>query len=126
MGRLLILSVVVVGALSGTAVASAAQVVRTVRANLNHGHREKVQLLTGSKANPYGGTTRIPVRWVRVVDRTGGETVITRVSPRIEHLPWRRGLKVPDVGGDGRREIFYVGWRGNAGAVPVFAGVLGW
>jgi hypothetical protein len=127
MRRGLLFTCVATCVLLPSATASAAHVVHSVRANLDHdAHLERVQVMAGSRANPYGGTDRIPVHWIRVVDRMDGQTVRRRVSPRVEHLPSYRGLKVRDVGGDSRREIFYDGWNGNAGAVPVFAGVVAW
>jgi hypothetical protein len=107
--------------------ASAVTVVRTVPANLDgDGHIERVQLMKGTRPNPYGGTMPLAVRFVRVLDRVKGQRVTERVSPRLEHIPRHRGFAVRDLAGDGRREVFYRGFNGGAGAVPVYSGVRRW
>ena len=88
-------------------------------------HMEHVRLMLLLKPNPFGGTVPIREHWLQVVDRVGGRTVKARISPILEHmLP--RWITIADLDKDGRPEIFYRGFNGGAGAVPVFAGIRGW
>ena len=79
----------------------------------------------GIEPNPFGGTLPIPRHWLEVVDRAGGHVVVTRISPFLEHLR-QRWVKVGDFNAQGRALVFYHGFDGNAGSVPVFAGIRGW
>jgi hypothetical protein len=108
------------------AAAGAPTVVHGWRVNLDgDAHVEHVQLMLQLKPNPSGGTVPIRWHWLQVVDRVGGHTVKTRITPIVEHmLP--RWIRIGDFNRDGRPEIFYRGFTGGAGAVPVYAGIRGW
>ena len=112
--------------LPAQALASGATVVHGWRVNLDgDAHMEHVRLMLVLKPNPFGGTVPIREHWLQVVDRVGGRTVKTRITPILEHmLP--RWIRLADLNTDGRPEIFYRGFNGGAGAVPVFAGIRGW
>jgi len=112
--------------LPAQALASGATVVHGWRVNLDgDAHMEHVRLMLQLKPNPFGGTVPIRQHWLQVVDRVGGRTVKTRITPILEHmLP--RFIRIADLNTDGRPEIFYRGFNGGAGAVPVFAGIRGW
>src|SRR5690348_13432184 len=107
--------------------AQSATVVRGWPVNLDSDpHIEHVRLMLAYKPNPFGGTVPIKQHWLQVVDRVGGRIVKVRITPIVEHmLP--RFVKIGDLnGGGGRPQIFYWGNNGNAGAVPVYAGIRGW
>jgi hypothetical protein len=109
-----------------SAYAQAPTVVRTWRANLDGDpHVEHVRLMLALKPNPFGGTVPIRQHWLQVVDSVGGRVVKARITPIVEHmLP--RWVRIADLNAAGRPEIFYHGFNGGAGAVPVFAGIRGW
>jgi hypothetical protein len=120
-----ILAPIFAAVLASSAPAAAAQaptVVHVWRVNLDaDAHVEHVRLMRKLDPNPYGGTLPIPRHWLQVVDRVNGRLVVTRISPFLEHLmpPW---VKIGDFNAQGRPLVFYHGFEGNAGAVPVFAG----
>jgi hypothetical protein len=96
------------------------------RANLDgDAHMEHVRLMRKLEPNPYGGTLPIPRHWLQVVDRVGGHVVVTRISPFMEHL-LPRWVRIGDFNAQGRALVFYHGFDGNAGAVPVFSGIRAW
>ena len=109
--------------------AAAAQpptVVHVWRANLDgDAHVEHVRLMLQLEPNPFGGTLPIRRHWLEVVDRVGGHVVVARISPFVEHL-LPRWVQIGDFNASGRAEVFYHGFDGGAGAVPVFAGIRGW
>lgn len=108
------------------AATQAPTVVHVWRANLDaDAHVEHVRLMRKLEPNPFGGTLPIPRHWLEVVDRAGGHVVVTRISPFLEHLR-QRWVKVGDFNAQGRALVFYHGFDGNAGSVPVFAGIRGW
>jgi hypothetical protein len=117
------------GALLGLpaqAAASAPTVVHAWRVNLDgDAHVEHVRLMLALRPNPFGGTVPLRQHWLQVVDRVGGKTVTARVTPILEHL-LPRSVRIGDLDAGGRPEIFYEGFNGGAGAVPVFAGVRAW
>jgi len=56
------------------------RVAKRIRANLDRdGGVEQVEIVAGSRRNPYGGTVRIPIRYVRVVDRVQGRLLKRRI-----------------------------------------------
>lgn len=120
------LTLALVLGLPAQAMASAPTVVHSWRVNLDHdAHLEHVRLMLAIEPNPFGGTLPIRRHWLQVVDRVGARTVKRRISPRLEHL-LPRWVKIGDFAADGRVEIFYHGFNGGAGAVPVSAGIRGW
>jgi hypothetical protein len=71
--------------------------------------REAVQLLTGTRPNPYGGTAPLPTAHIRVLDRRNGHLLKRRISPRkIE----RARFRIRDLNRDDRPEIWFNGLRG--------------
>jgi hypothetical protein len=127
--RRAILALVFAGVLWFPATAAAAQtptVVHVWRANLDgDAHVEHVRLMLRLEPNPYGGTLPIRRHWLEVVDRVGGHFVIARISPTMDHL-FPRWVRIADFNGNGREQVFYHGFDGGAGAVPVFTGIRGW
>jgi hypothetical protein len=110
------------------AVADAATptVVHGWRVNLDgDAHLEHVRLMLAFKPNPFGGTVPIKQHWLQVVDRVGGQVVKVRVTPIVEHMQ-PRWIRIQDLNGRGRPEIFYRGFNGGAGNVPLFACIRGW
>jgi hypothetical protein len=106
--------------------ASAPTVVHVWRANLDgDAHIEHVRLMLALEPNPFGGTVPIRKHWLEVVDRTGGHFVIATITPRIEHL-LPRWVRIGDFNASGHPQIFYHGFDGGAGAVPVFDGIRSW
>lgn len=102
---------------------ASARVVRPIRANLDgDGRVERVEVVAGSRANPYGGTVRIPVQYVRVVDRIRGKLIKRRLSPKVE----RAVAKVRDFNVDGKRDVWFAGSSGNGGAAPHWFGLYDW
>jgi hypothetical protein len=94
--------------------------VHTWHANLDgDAHRELVQLVkNGSIPNGH--------RWLRVVDRAGGQLVFARISPRVEFLT-ASDVKVEDMNArPTRAEVFYVGNIGGTAGSPTYAGIRGW
>jgi hypothetical protein len=111
---------VLAAALATAAPAGAATVVHTWHANLDgDAHRELVQLVKN-------GTTPTGHRWVRVVDRVGGQTVTARISPRVEFMT-ASDVKVEDMNArPGRDEVYYFGNIGGTAGSPTYAGIRGW
>ena len=111
------------------ATAPAAQtptVVHVWRANLDgDAHIEHVRLMLRLEPNPFGGTLPIRQHWLEVVDRVGGHFVVARISPLVEHL-LPRWVQIGDFDANRRNQVFYHGFDGGAGAVPLFAGIRGW
>jgi hypothetical protein len=113
-------------ALPAGAQAKAPTVVHTWRVNLDSDpHIERVRLMLALEPNPYGGTVPIQRRWLQVVDRVGGRVVKARITPVVEHMQ-PRWIHIEDLNARGRPEIFFRGFIGGAGAVPVYAGIRGW
>jgi hypothetical protein len=109
-----------------SATAAAPTAVHVWRVNLDgDAHIEKVQLMLALKPNPFGGTVPIREHWLEVVDSVGGHTVTARISPMLEHL-FPRWVQIGDLNAQGRPEIFYHGFNGGAGSVPVSSGIRGW
>jgi hypothetical protein len=107
----------------GGAASVSARVARVIRSDLDlDGRAEQVEVIAGSRANPFGGTVRIPVQYVRVVDRIGGKLVKRRLSPRVE----RASAKVRDFNADGRPDVWFDGSSGNGGAAPQWFGLYDW
>jgi hypothetical protein len=101
-------------------------VVHVWRANLDgDAHVEHVRLMLQLEPNPFGGTLPIRRHWLQVVDRVGGHVIVARISPFVEHL-LPRWVQIGDFHASGRAEVFYHGFDGGAGAVPLFAGIRGW
>lgn len=127
--RRVILALTFAAVLSVPAPAAAAQVPTVAhvwRANLDgDAHVEHVRLMRKLVPNPFGGSLPIPRHWLQVVDRVNGHLVVARISPFVEHL-LPRWVRIGDFDRQGRGEVFYHGFDGNAGAVPVFAGIRGW
>jgi hypothetical protein len=114
------------GQAAATTTATAPTVVHVWRVNLDgDGHIEKVQLMLALKPNPFGGTEPIRKHWLEVVDSVGGHTVTARISPMLDHL-FPRWVQIANLNARGRPEIFYHGFNGGAGSVPVSAGIRGW
>ena len=108
------------------AAAKGPTIVHVWRANLDaDAHIEHVRLMRKLEPNPYGGTLPIPRHWLQVVDRVGGHVVVTRITPFMEHL-LPRWVRIGDFNARGRALVFYHGFDGNAGAVPVFSGIRAW
>src|SRR6185312_16258508 len=111
------------------ATAPAAQtptVVHVWRANLDgDAHIEHVRLMLRLEPNPLGGTLPIRQHWLEVADRVGGHFVVARISRLVEHL-LPRWVQMGDFDANRRNQVFYHGFDGGAGAVPLFAGIRGW
>ena len=126
MRRLILALTIAACGLSFPAGAAAAPlVVHSWRVNLDaDAHMEHVQLVVSDTAGAHAGP---PVRthWLRIVDRVAGRTVTVRISPMLDHLQ-ARWVTFGDFDVHGRLQIFYHGFDGGAGAVPVFAGIRGW
>lgn len=103
-------ALVILAVLALSATASEAAVKRSVRVNLDDDARqERVQLITTTRPNPFGGTAPLPVAYVRVVDRRRGRLVMNRItSRRVE----RARFKVRDVNRDRRGEVWFNGVQG--------------
>jgi hypothetical protein len=105
--------------------AATPEVVHAWRANLDADpHMEHVRLVVSETASAGGGA---PVRkhWLEIVDRVAARTVTVRISPELDHLR-ARWVTFGDFAARGRLQLFYHGFDGSAGAVPVYAGIRGW
>ena len=99
------------------------RVAKRIRANLDRdGRVEQVEIVAGSRRNPYGGTVRIPIRYVRVVDRVQGRLLKRRISAMVEFAR----VKVRDFNRDGRLDIWFAGVSGNGGTAPHWFGLFDW
>ena len=94
----------------GAASDGRADVTRTAKKNLDgDARREAVQLLTGTRLNPYGGTAPLPMAHIRVLDRRNGHLLKRRISPqRVE----RARFRIRDLNRDDRPEIWFNGLQG--------------
>jgi hypothetical protein len=121
-----VVAVVAMTCLAAPAYAQTPVVVHGWLANLDSDpHIEHVRLMLAYKPNPFGGTVPIKQHWLQVVDRVGGRVVKVRITPIVEHMR-PRWIRIEDLNAHGRPEIFYQGFNGNAGSVPVYAGIRGW
>jgi hypothetical protein len=124
--RRLTLALTLAAVLAHPAAATAAPVVvHDWRVNLDADpHMEHVQLVLATTTRS-GGGGEVRTHWLRIVDRVGGRTVTERITPVLDHLR-ARWVTFGDFDARGRLQIFYHGFDGGAGAVPVFAGIRGW
>ena len=114
------LAVLAVALVTAAPAGAAVSVVHTWHANLDgDAHRELVQLVKN-------GATPNAHRWLRVVDRAGGNRVFARISPRVEFMTVSE-VKVEDMNARPRRdEVFYFGNIGGTAGSPTYAGIRGW
>jgi hypothetical protein len=89
------------------------------------GVSERLEEVSTTRQNPYGGAAPIGVRYLLVADRWNGKTLRRRISPKLEHLE-QDGTGVRDINADGTPDLLYLGYVGGAGAVPIYAGVYEW
>jgi hypothetical protein len=123
--RLILALTIATGLCCPAAAAAAPVIVHSWRVNLDADrHMEHVQLMRSEAAGPRGAPP-VATHWLQIVDRVAGRTVTVRISPVLDHLQ-ARWVKFGDFSARGRLQIFYHGFNGGAGAVPVSAGIRGW
>ena len=122
--RAILALTLIIGLASPAAAQAATAVMHSWRANLDSDpHMEHVQLVLMRRTNAAGVSIRR--HWLQIVDRVGGRTVTVRITPVLEHLR-PRWVRFGDFNARGGLEIFYHGFDGGAGDVPVSAGIRGW
>jgi hypothetical protein len=119
--RLILALTAVLGLALPAQAAATTTIVHSWRVNLDaDAHMEHVQLV---RSGPLGAP--VAKHWLQIVDRVSGRTVTVRITPELDHL-LPRWVRFGDFDARGRLQIFYHGFNGGAGSVPVYAGIRGW